>query len=80
MIEWFSQWNPVLTFLLAVGTFVLLVFNFFWIRKVREEDQGHKLETEMTNLVNKLDEKIVSLGREVSEIQGRLGIHKRHDP
>ena len=80
MLEWFSQWNPVLTFLLAIGTFIVLVLTFSWTRKVRREDQGQELEKKMTDLVNKLDKNIVSLGREVSEIQGHLGIHKRQDP
>ena len=78
MEEWFSQWNPVLTLAIACAGLVMVVLNFIWMKKVRREDQSEKLEQKMTDLVDELDKKIVSLGREVSEIQGRLGLPGRH--
>ena len=78
MEEWFSQWNPMLTFAIACAGLVMVVLNFIWMKKVRREDQSEKLEQKMTDLVDELDKNIVSLGREVSEIQGRLGIPRRH--
>ena len=78
MEEWFSQWNPVLTVAIACTGLVIAVLNSIWMKKVRREDQSEKIEQKMTDLVDELDKKIVSLGREVSEIQGRLGIPRRH--
>ena len=38
MEEWFSQWNPMLTFAIACAGLVMVVLNFIWMKKVRRED------------------------------------------
>ena len=78
MQEWLAQWNWLLPLIIAVTSLAITIWNFFWVRKVRREDQREKLEKKMTELLDKLDTKIVALGREVSEIQGHLGITTRN--
>ena len=80
MLEWFSQWNPMLTTILAFATLVFLVLNYILVLKVRREDQSKELEQKMTELVDNLSKEIVSLGREVSEIQGFLQMRGKQDP
>ena len=81
MGEWAAQWNLyVYTLVFSAINLAMVIWNFLWGRKVRREDQSEKLEKRMTDLFRNVDNKVVALGREVSEIQGHLAITQRHKP
>ena len=76
MQEGFAQWQSLLVLILTGINLVLFILNSIWARKVRRQDQRQKqieeLDARMTKILDKLDDEIVKLGREVSEIKGRI--------
>ena len=72
MYEWFVQWLPLSVPLFTLVNLIILICNSNWARRIRRQDQMKNLEDKMTEKLDNLGDKIAGLGREVSEIKGRI--------
>lgn len=73
-MEWLkTNWPTVLVALGSIGALVLSIINSLSQRKQRRKDDLQELQ----DSIDDVDEKVVALGREISEIQGHLGIRRK---
>ena len=73
-MEKFLAFAPIT---ISCATLGFVIWQTRFAKKTRTEDKEETFEANLTKLINDVDAKVNDLGREVSHIQGRLGVTTR---